>query len=166
MKAHPELSQGLACLALVFVAACSGTDEARSVDDVQRCVEDNPASQPFDVGDVIVASPPPGSSAPPPSAPTAESIGAECEMSGGSGCSAGAFISKDAASCIALASDFEVGLEPWSVALTYHYRFARVVWNVMSKLDDRGPGGYSGGILTLDATTGAVLDRGGYDATP
>lgn len=160
---------------VLFLGACAGVDEAVQTDgavqtegasETERCVERNPANDPFDVGDVSVAAPPPGSTLPEPEPPSAASIAEVCRMSRGTGCDPDEFISKDAASCIALSNDFELGLEPWKVALTYHHGFARVVWNVMSKLQDRGRDGYAGGILTLDATQGVVLNRGGYDATP
>jgi hypothetical protein len=148
---------------LLSVAACSGVEE---VSGVQGCIERNPATQPFDVGDIDIAAPMPGSTQPAPPPPSATDLAEVCRTSGGSGCNPDQFISKNAASCIAQLNDFEAGLQPWRVALVYHHRFERVVWNVMSRLQDRGRDGYAGGLLTLDATDGVVLDRGGYDATP
>lgn len=103
---------------------------------------------------------------PAPEPPTAASIAAVCVESGGTGCDASRFISKNAASCIAERSGFEAGLEPWSVALVYHHGHERVVWNVMNVTNDAGAEGFSGAALALDATDGVVLRRSAYDVTP
>jgi hypothetical protein len=156
-------------IAVLLFVACGGAEktlEPGERDATQHCIETSPPGDPFDVGDVEIAAPPPGSTAPSQNPPTAESIAAVCQAEGGSGCNPERFISKEAASCVALSNDFELGLEPWKVALVYHHGYEQVVWNVMSKLQDRGSEGYSGGILTLGATDGVVLNRGGYEATP
>jgi hypothetical protein len=86
--------------------------------------------------------------------------------SGGTGCDASRFLSKEAALCLAQSNGLEAGLGPWSVALVYHHGHERVVWNVMNVTNDDGAAGYSGGNLTLDATDGAVLGRSAYTVTP
>jgi hypothetical protein len=146
----------------------SAVDDGTPVGDDRalRCIADNPPADPFDVGDVVVPSPAPGSVGPAPVPPSADTIAAECVASGGTGCDPSRFISKAAASCLAESSGFEAGLEPWSLALVYHHGHDRVVWNVMSVVNDGGREGYSGGVLTLDATDGDVLGRNAYTATP
>lgn len=135
-------------------------------DGTGSCIDGNPPGDPFDVGDVVVPDRAPGSTGPALEPPTAATIASECVASGGTGCEASRFISKEAASCLAELNDFEAGLERWSVALVYHHGHNRVVWNVMNVTNDEGAEGYSGGSLTLDATDGAVLGRGAYTATP
>jgi hypothetical protein len=147
---------------LVLVGCAAEADG----NDGRDCISDHPSESPFDVGDVDVASPAPGSAAPEPEAATAVTIAAECVLNDGTGCDASRFISRDAASCLAELNEFEAGLEPWRVALVYHHRHGRVVWNVMNRLNDRGAEGYSGGAMTLDATDGHVLARSAYEVTP
>lgn len=130
------------------------------------CIDGNPPGDPFDVGDVVVPDRAPGSTGPALEPPTAAAIASECVASGGTGCEASRFISKEAASCLAELNEFEPGLEPWSVALVYHHGHDRVVWNVVNVTNDESAEGYSGGSLTLDATDGAVLGRSTYTATP
>jgi hypothetical protein len=151
-------------VALGLVAVLFSCAEAEN--DPPSCIADHPPGKPFDVGDVQVASPPPGSNLPDPAPPGVADIAGECAQSGGTGCDAGAFISKAAASCIATQNDFAPGLEPWQVALTYHHGHDRVVWIVTNKAGEDGSGGYWGQTLTIDATEGEVLDVGAYRATP
>lgn len=150
---------------LVFaLLGCAAEADADGT--LAECVADNLPANPFDVGDVVVALPAPGSARPAPQPPTAATIASECVASGGTGCEASRFISKEAASCLAELNDFEAGLEPWSIALVYHHGHQRVVWNVTNVVNDGGREGYSGGVLTLDATDGGVLARSAYSATP
>lgn len=150
-------------LGALLLVGCAGDVETAGIG---SCISENPPDDPFDVGDVVIASPPPGSGGPVPMPPSAASIAAECQAEAGTGCDVSSFISKGAASCIATLNQFEVGLEPWKLALVYHHRFSRVVWNVTSTLRDNGADGYSGAVLTLDATDGAVLGQSSYSATP
>jgi hypothetical protein len=157
------MRRGLLALGLVLLASCADRPESSGI---PACISDNPAGEPFDVGDVEVASAAPGDTGPAPAPPSAASIAAVCRAEGGTGCEPAAFISKEAAACIATINHFEAGLEPWKVALVYHHRFARVVWNVTSTLQDDGPDGYSGAVLTLDASDGLVLEESGFNVTP
>jgi hypothetical protein len=150
-------------LVMLVSLGCAGKSEDA---EVQGCVSDHPAAEPFDVGDVTVASPAPGSTAPAAAPPTAASIAAECTANAGSGCDPARFISKGAAACVAALNGFEVGLAPWQVALVYHHGLDTVVWNVMNELQDNGAEGYSGATLTLSATDGNVLKQSAYDVTP
>ena len=140
--------------------ATPGSDAARA------CIADNPPAEPFDLGDVVVPSRAPGSSGPVAEPPTAATIASECVASGGTGCDASRFISREAASCLARADEFEAGLEPWGIALVYHHRQDRVVWNVRNVTSDRGAAGSSGGALTIDATEGLILERLGWAVIP
>ena len=155
------MRSGAVGLVVLLMMAC--TDGA-APGGTRACIDDNPPGSPFDIGDVTVGSPPPGSPAPEP--PSADTIAADCVMNGGTGCDAEAFISKDAASCIATLQGFEAGLEPWQIALTFHHGYKRVVWNVTNKLVDQGGGAYMGQVLTIDATDDNVLGKAMYGATP
>ncbi|HEU4580263.1 MAG TPA: hypothetical protein VFS67_18535 [Polyangiaceae bacterium] len=150
------------CLALVLLSC----ESARELDDTEACIADHPPGVPFDVGDVVVASPPPGSNLPEPAPPSAADIAQECALSGGAGCDPEAFISKAAASCIATLHEFSPGVEPWQIALTYHHGHERVVWNVMNQTAADGSDGYGGEVLTIDATEGEVLETSAYRAVP
>jgi hypothetical protein len=143
-----------------------GDATVTGVDGALACIDGNPPGDPFDVGDVVVPDQAPGSTGPAPEPPSAATIASDCVASGGTGCDPSRFISKEAASCLAELNGFEAGLEPWSIALVYHHRHDRVVWNVTNVVDDGGAEGYAGGLLTLDATDGAVLAGSGYTATP
>jgi hypothetical protein len=143
-----------------------GRDTMDATDGARQCMADNPPTDPFDVGDVAIASLAPGSTGPEPQAPSVFTIASDCVASGGTGCDAARFISREAASCLAELSGFEAGIQPWSIALVYHHSHGRVVWNVMNVVNDDGAEGYSGGTLTLDAMDGRILSRSGYTATP
>ena len=96
---------------------------------------------------------------------TVEQASVDCLANAGTNCAA-PFISEAAALCIAELEGLEEGLAPWSVSLHYHDGHDRVVRGVTSTLygpDDNGAGGRS---LTLDATTGVVLDDLGWVAIP
>jgi hypothetical protein len=154
---------GRSALVTLLLVGCAAEADG---DGGRDCISEHPPESPLDVGDVDVASPAPGSTAPESAAPTALTIAAECVMNDGSGCDASRFISRDAASCLAELNGLEAGLEPWRVALVYHHGHDRVVWNVMNRLNDRGREGYSGGVLTLDATDGHMIARSAYNVTP
>jgi hypothetical protein len=136
-------------------------------DEARQCTSDHPASEPFDVGDVTVVSAAPmsGQPAPEAAAPTVASFAAECKAEGGADCEA-AFISKEAARCIAQQAGLEPGLEAWTIAMTYHHSYHRVVWGVENLLEDHGSDGYSGKSVTVDAVSGSVLGRTDWRATP
>lgn len=133
------------------------------------CVADNPASIPFDVGDVSVGARPPsepgGETIVAPT-PTAADIAAQCRQSGGTGCDESAFISRDAAICLGRASGIAEGERPWKVSLNYFDNHQRVGWLIMTVTGTTRDGGYGGDSVVLDATTGAELSRNTYSATP
>lgn len=154
-------------IALALLGCAAEADNAtRPEDGTVACINGNPPGDPFDVGDVVVPARAPGSTGPTPEPPTAATIASECAANGGTGCEASRFVSKEAALCLAESNEFEAGLRPWSVALVYHHSHDRVVWNVTNVTNDDGAEGYSGGVLTLDATDGAVLGRSAYTVTP
>lgn len=158
-------------LPLFGAFACSGAEPDAGTDtqdravsaEVSACIASHPASEPFDVGDVVVGSPAPGSGAPEPSPPTVEAFAAECRAEGGTGCDA-AFISREAARCIALDEQFPAGLGEWEIALTYHHSYRRVVWGIQNVLVDNASD-YAGESLTVDAVNGRTLGRTSWRAT-
>jgi hypothetical protein len=153
-------------LAVVLLCGCgaSANDEV-----VGGCIADNPPSTPFDVGDVVVpAQPPsePGGEAIVGPAPTAADIALQCQQSGGSGCEERAFISRDAATCLAQTSGVAEGERPWEVSLGYFDNHKRVGWLMMTVAGSTRDGGNWGDAVVLDATTGGELSRSTYTATP
>ncbi|MCA9708378.1 MAG: hypothetical protein KDK70_21190 [Myxococcales bacterium] len=111
------------------------------------------------------ASGPPGS--PPTECPavTPQSIAEQCEADGAA-CDADAFITRDAAVCIAEADGLEEGLGPWEVQLVYQYgEVHRPVWSVSNTtLDDPSDCRKSGHTRTIDAETGEVLQSSSWMA--
>src|SRR5262245_21478307 len=153
---------------------CSGNDPNADGDtqdgdflanQLTDCIADNPPSEPFDVGDLSGGSVAPmsGGAAPAPQAPTLQGFVDECLASDGSGCN-GSFISLGAARCIATAQSLEPGLEPWTIGLTYHHSYHRIVWGVQNLLVNTASES-SGKSLTLDAVDGRVLGRTGWRAS-
>lgn len=140
-----------------------GCSEPSNPASAQDCIADNPATLPFDVGADQSLAPTPASGAGVPTPLTAESISQDCVTDGGTGCDSAEFISKDAAKCIAVLNEFKDGLGPWEAAMTYHYMHRRVVWNVSNRLQGEEGGEHSGEMLTIDATSGEVLQISGYD---
>ena len=90
---------------------------------------------------------------------------AECELEGGSDCAAAAYLTRDAAFCLASLEGLSEGIEDWAAGLTYHHQYGTVVWNVIST--EVAEAGYSAGeTLTFHATTGERLGRSSWEATP
>ena len=89
---------------------------------------------------------------------------AQCQSAQGTNCNE-AFISKEAARCIAQSASLEPGLEPWTIALGYTASYQRLIWSVENLLVNNGAAGYSGKSLSLDAATGRVLGRTGWMAS-
>jgi hypothetical protein len=130
------------------------------------CIIENPPPVPFDVGDVEgVAQPAPVPNGTPivQQPPTAADIAEDCRSSGGSGCDEGRFISKDAATCLAQASELAEGIRDWRVSLGYYSNHQRVGWGIIT-VRESTPDGYWGEALVLDATTGEELARTSYTA--
>ena len=132
--------------------------------EAEQCISEHPAGEPFDVGDVTVASAAPVSGAVAPAPPTVDTFATECREDGGTGCDE-SFISREAARCIGESLAFEPGLDVWLIAMTYNYSYSRVVWGIENLLEDRGDDGYSGKSLTLDAALGTLLGRTSWEAT-
>jgi hypothetical protein len=151
----------LLLVALAFACASPKEDDplATSANFVSRetsaCISGNPAPEPFDVGQVSAGDAPAG----------LDTVVAACRSTGGTGCEE-AFISKEAARCIAESERFAPGLDAWSIGLDYQVSYHRVVWGVENLLVNRGAGDYSGQSITLDAVTGRVLGHTNWSATP
>lgn len=112
------------------------------------CIDGNPAADPFDVGEADASA---GTN------PTLDSFQSQCRSAGGSDCD-GAFISKEAARCVAQTEKMEPGLEPWIIGMAYERSYHRLCWEVENVLDNEGTS-YAGKSLTLDAVSGRVLGR-------
>jgi len=146
------------------LAACSGPDskqdEPQSTgpefvsDETTACISDHPAGEPFDVGDADVSA---------GAHPTLDTFQGQCLSAGGSGCD-GAFISKDAARCIAQNEKLETGLEPWSIGMSYKASYRRLSWDIQNVTEDQGST-YGGTTVTLDAVSGRVLGRSNWSTT-
>jgi hypothetical protein len=131
------------------------------------CVTEHPPSAPFDVGDTesgaSAPSPEPGGEpilVPPP---TAAEVAQHCRDGGGSGCDERAFISRDAADCIARELGLAAGIQPWSTTIGYYENHQRVGWGIMT-VREHTSDGFWGDALVLDATTGEELARTSYRA--
>jgi hypothetical protein len=74
-------------------------------------------------------------------------------------------MTRDAALCIARASGLAEGLHGLKAGLCYNVQYQRIIWNVQNTTIDDGNGTQSGDDLTIDAITGAVLNRGYWGAT-
>jgi hypothetical protein len=157
------------CSAVVLVFACSVVGCAASdskqgspagaapglvSDATTACIDGHPAGEPFDVGE---ADPSGGAQ------PALETFQAQCRSAGGSGCE-GAFISKEAARCIAQNEKLETGLEPWSIGMWYEDSYRRLGWEIQNLIEDQGPT-YKGTTLTVDAVSGRVLGRSNWSTT-
>jgi len=68
-------------------------------------------------------------------------------------CDEAAFITREAALCVASAAGLANGLDGLTAALVYHYGFRRVVWNVNNRLFDRGSGRVRDGSAVDDYAT-------------
>lgn len=65
---------------------------------------------------------------------------------------------------IAREERFAPGLEPWKAQFYFHSGYKRFVWSVSNVLVRGNDWSESGDILVIDATTGTLLDRGGWFA--
>ena len=153
--------------ALVFpctVVACSASDSEQDgprgagpefvSDQTSACISDHPAGEPFDVGQADISDNP---------SPTLETLQSKCRSAGGSGCD-GAFISKEAARCIAQNEKLDTGLEPWSIGMWYEDSYRRLGWEIQNVTEDQGST-YKGTTLTVDAVSGRVLGRSNWSTT-
>jgi hypothetical protein len=160
----------LGCGAGADDGALGASDGALSPDDgaIGTCIAEHPPAEPFDLGDTesgrATPAPEPGGEPiiPPPLTPA--DIAQSCREGGGSGCDEQAFISRDAADCIARDAGLATGIQPWNTSLNYFQNHQRVGWGIMTVRESTSDG-YWGESLVLDATTGAELARTTYRAT-
>jgi hypothetical protein len=89
-----------------------------------------------------------------------------CEAAGGSNCASSDWYGSGAASCIAEVEGLEAGITAWDVSLVYHSRLEAVVWNVSTTLSSDGAGTSDGKLMSLDATTGELLEASNWGAEP
>jgi len=146
------------------LVACSAADSKQGgpenagsnlvSDETAACISGHPAAEPFDVGEADVSA---GAN------PTLDTFQSQCRSAGGAGCD-GAFISKEAARCIAQNEKLETGLEPWSIGMSYKTSYRRLSWDVQNVTEDQGAT-YGGTTLTLDAVSGRVLGRSNWSTT-
>jgi hypothetical protein len=148
----------------LLLACGAGVDDGV----IGACVAEHPPTEPFDVGDTesgqsMPAAEPGGAPiiVPPP---TAAAIAQHCRDDGSSGCDERAFISRDAADCIARETGLAAGLRLWSTTIGYYQNHQRVGWGIIT-VREYTSDGYWGEVLVLDATTGEELDRSSYRAT-
>ncbi|HEU4577743.1 MAG TPA: hypothetical protein VFS67_05790 [Polyangiaceae bacterium] len=131
-----------------------GTGPESVSDETTACIDAHPAGEPFDVGQADTSDDP---------QPTLETFQSQCRAAGGSGCD-GAFISREAARCIAQNEKLEAGLEPWAIGMWYEQSYRRVGWEIQNVLVDQGST-YQGTTLTVDAVSGRVLGRSSWSTT-
>jgi hypothetical protein len=90
----------------------------------------------------------------------------ECLVNGGTGCDNSSFLSEAAAVCIAELEGLAQGLAPWTVDLIYNSGHRRVIWSVTNRTEERADGASGGALLAVDASTGFVVESGGWAAIP
>jgi hypothetical protein len=125
-----------------------GSGQELVSEETRACIDGHPVAEPFDVGQADVSDDP---------NPTLQTFQRHCRAAGGSECDA-AFISKEAARCIAQNEKLETGLEPWVIGMWYEESYRRVGWEIQNVLVDQGST-YEGTTLTVDAVSGRVLGR-------
>jgi hypothetical protein len=151
---------------LLGCGAGASADDGADQEVAGTCVTEHPPSVPFDVGNTegaAMPAPVPGGEpiiAPPP---TAAEIAQHCRDGGGSGCDEHAFISRDAAECLAREAGLADGVQPWRTTLGYYENHQRVGWGIMT-VREHTSDGFWGESLVLDATTGEELALTSYSA--
>ncbi|GEM_PF-3519721 len=86
-----------------------------------------------------------------------EDVDDQCESRGGSDCDAAAYITRDAAECIAAWAGLPDGIGRWTVSVYFHIEFGVPAWDVSAMTWDDG-WGWGGEVAVLHAATGEVLD--------
>jgi hypothetical protein len=104
--------------------------------------------------------------APAPSSAQLDRARAECNADGGVDCDAPGIIGSDAALCIARTAGLPAGLYPAETGLVYNYGTKRIHWGASVTLVDDGSQGASGSSVSIEASTGIVIERLGWSATP
>jgi len=135
-------------LPLLMLLACdSGKDTAGTeTDPVADCIASHPAA-----GSV---------------ADNADDVSAECATESGTDCDSAAFISADAASCIAATAGLDAGVADWQVWLVYHHTHSTAIWNVAQTAWTEPDGAAGGESLAIHATTGDVIELSGWEQSP
>jgi hypothetical protein len=96
----------------------------------------------------------------------ADAVASECSSEGGGGCDAAAFITSDAARCIAEADGLAAGTSEWEIWLVYHHGHHVSLWNVSQTDWSTSDGAAGGVVVSVDATTGVVLERSSWERSP
>lgn len=146
---------------LVLLGCEEEADSPYDDETVAACVADNHPEDGHDwySDEQICPSGPPGS--PPSECPpvTPQSVAEACEENGVT-CDPDAFITRDAAICVARAEGLAEGVAAWDVHLVYHHHYQRPLWSVSNTtLDDPADCHQAGEQLSIDAETGEVLAR-------
>jgi hypothetical protein len=142
------------------VAACGAETDgspATTAPSAATCMSENPASEPFDVGDVV----PIGLSPDSPGVPaTLGDVLGYCRSARARDCDASRLISRAAAACIATLEGFDEGREPSSVGLHFYGNFERLAWSLEGQFVERRPDAWTQSHMVIDAITGDVLANG------
>lgn len=91
---------------------------------------------------------------------------AECEDDGGTDCDPAAYIGVDVAICLAVEFGLDEGLEGYTASLLYNHGAKTACWNVQNVTDRSDSGASGGDWMLLHATTGELLEEGGWDIQP
>lgn len=165
--ARPAAGPGLRrpCLRVVVATLALGCttrteDDPYANETVAACVADNRPEDGhgYESDDPACPSGPPGS--PPTECPpvTPEDIAQQCEDDG-IACDPDAFITRDAALCIARAEGLADGVAPWEVQMVYNSYYERPIWSIsVTTVDDPADCRREGDSLVLDLETGEILD--------
>jgi len=128
-------------------------------DEALACVEDHSPAEGygFETDNVDECPQPPGGGLEcPPITP--ETIAAECDEDG-SPCDPDAFITREAARCLAELEDFDAGLVEWRFDLIYHSGHQLPIWAVSNTtIIDEGDCREEGETLSFDAQTGELVE--------
>jgi len=89
-----------------------------------------------------------------------------CLNNDGHDCSADGFCTTDAAMCIAKVYGLEQGVTDWTVGFLYRSKFNTVVWNIQNTTSSSPNGASEGNQLTINATTGELLENMGVSTIP
>jgi hypothetical protein len=82
-------------------------------------------------------------------------------------CAWKSLISQEAAVCIARADGFAEGIAQVTASLRYSERLGRPSWSLQNTVfRENGTGESGGATVTIDAATGAILERGAWEAQP
>jgi hypothetical protein len=75
-------------------------------------------------------------------------------------------MTRDAAVCVAKSLGLSSGIAAWKAGIAYHFGHQRIVWRVVSTLQDDGQGSQSGDSVAIDAINGTKLGAAAWDSTP